>query len=206
MLICCYLHIVLIKLIVLVMILIYWQSQCCFGFCYCIALIRSCIFPFQNKILHNRLEALHIKLAEKDRNSVGISSSSGPDALGDAGLQNVINYLRRSKEIVCIFPFCVIYFTFQIWYYIEAYVFLPFHTVSFSDYHLLKTGRNRNIFVETGKAATAISSRLSISVVAGFLCIYWLALAVVMSILKYSSTLSIKKKFHQLSIWDIFFF
>lgn len=53
----------------------------------------------QNKILHSRLEALHIKLAEKDRRSVGISSSSGLDPLGDAGLQNVINYLRRSKEI-----------------------------------------------------------------------------------------------------------
>uniref|UniRef100_A0A2P2MGP2 Uncharacterized protein MANES_16G052800 n=1 Tax=Rhizophora mucronata TaxID=61149 RepID=A0A2P2MGP2_RHIMU len=53
----------------------------------------------QNKILHSRLEALHIHLAEKDRSSAGISSGSSPDLLGDAGLQNVVNYLRRSKEI-----------------------------------------------------------------------------------------------------------
>lgn len=61
----------------------------------------------QNKILHSQLEALHIKLAEKDRSSVGMSSSIGPDPLGDAGLQNVITYLRRSKEIVCIFLFAL---------------------------------------------------------------------------------------------------
>ncbi|KAA8523384.1 hypothetical protein F0562_009807 [Nyssa sinensis] len=54
----------------------------------------------QNKILHSRLEALHIKLAEKDRDSAGIfSGSSNQDPLDDAGLQNVVNYLRRSKEI-----------------------------------------------------------------------------------------------------------
>ncbi|XP_044468309.1 nuclear-pore anchor isoform X3 [Mangifera indica] len=54
----------------------------------------------QNKILHSRLEALHIQLAEKDRSSAGISSgSTGTDPLGDSGLQNVVSYLRRSKEI-----------------------------------------------------------------------------------------------------------
>ncbi|KAK4285608.1 hypothetical protein QN277_002284 [Acacia crassicarpa] len=54
----------------------------------------------QNKILHSRLEALHIQWAEKERNITGISSSSsGTDTIGDAGLQNVISYLRRSKEI-----------------------------------------------------------------------------------------------------------
>ncbi|KAF3448815.1 hypothetical protein FNV43_RR09528 [Rhamnella rubrinervis] len=54
----------------------------------------------QNKILHSRLEALHIQLAEKDRISSGLSSgSASPDTPGDADLQNVINYLRRSKEI-----------------------------------------------------------------------------------------------------------
>ncbi|KAH7848388.1 hypothetical protein Vadar_002210 [Vaccinium darrowii] len=54
----------------------------------------------QNKILHSRVEALHIKLAEKDCNSAGISSgSTSVDPLHDAGLQNVVNYLRRSKEI-----------------------------------------------------------------------------------------------------------
>ncbi|CAK9179681.1 unnamed protein product [Ilex paraguariensis] len=50
----------------------------------------------QNLILHSRLEALHIKLAEKDRGSSGIF---GQDSIHDAGLQNVVNYLRRSKEI-----------------------------------------------------------------------------------------------------------
>ena len=62
------------------------------------------IYVLQNKILHSRLEALHIQLAEKDRHSVGIpSGSTGTDTLGDAGLQNVVNYLRRSKEIVSFF-------------------------------------------------------------------------------------------------------
>ncbi|KAL3614899.1 hypothetical protein CASFOL_040560 [Castilleja foliolosa] len=50
-----------------------------------------------NKILHSRLEALHIKIAEKER---GIASGSGPQSLADNdGLQTVVNYLRRSKEI-----------------------------------------------------------------------------------------------------------
>ncbi|XP_062093054.1 nuclear-pore anchor [Humulus lupulus] len=54
----------------------------------------------QNKILHSRLEALHIQLAEKDRSSSGLSSgTAGPDALSDADLQKVIQYLRRTKEI-----------------------------------------------------------------------------------------------------------
>ncbi|WCJ28442.1 nuclear pore anchor [Euphorbia peplus] len=54
----------------------------------------------QNKILHNRLEALHIQLAEKDRTAAGISSGiTDPDSQSDAGLQNVISYLRRTKEI-----------------------------------------------------------------------------------------------------------
>lgn len=62
----------------------------------------------QNKILHSRLEALHIQLAEKDRGSAGISSGSTiSDPLGDSGLQNVISYLRRSKEIVS--SFCPIF-------------------------------------------------------------------------------------------------
>ncbi|XP_065853782.1 nuclear-pore anchor isoform X2 [Euphorbia lathyris] len=54
----------------------------------------------QNKILHNRLEALHIQLAEKDRTAAGISSSfTDPDSQSETGLQNVISYLRRTKEI-----------------------------------------------------------------------------------------------------------
>ncbi|CAH1431370.1 unnamed protein product [Lactuca virosa] len=48
----------------------------------------------QNKILHDQLEALHIKGAEK---SLGGAQSS--DTFDDAGLQNVVKYLRRSKEI-----------------------------------------------------------------------------------------------------------
>ncbi|XP_050233770.1 nuclear-pore anchor [Mercurialis annua] len=55
----------------------------------------------QNKTLHNKLEALHFQLAEKDRSAAGISSgrSTIADSQSDTGLQNVINYLRRSKEI-----------------------------------------------------------------------------------------------------------
>ncbi|KAI3730620.1 hypothetical protein L1987_61792 [Smallanthus sonchifolius] len=48
----------------------------------------------QNKILHDQLEALHIKLAEK---SQGLGS--GAHSSDDGGLQNVVKYLRRSKEI-----------------------------------------------------------------------------------------------------------
>ncbi|GAB2276376.1 hypothetical protein Dimus_011104 [Dionaea muscipula] len=54
----------------------------------------------QNKILHDRLEAMHIKLAEKDRNSTGLSSTnSNAESETNSGLQTVMNYLRRSKEI-----------------------------------------------------------------------------------------------------------
>ncbi|XP_047326588.1 nuclear-pore anchor-like [Impatiens glandulifera] len=54
----------------------------------------------QNKILHNRLEALHIKLAEKERSLSGVSSgSSDQDRINDNGLQSIVNYLRPSKEI-----------------------------------------------------------------------------------------------------------
>ncbi|KAL9262657.1 Nuclear-pore anchor-like protein [Drosera capensis] len=54
----------------------------------------------QNKILHDRLEAMHIKLAEKDRYSAGLTSGiSNTVSEIDSGLQTVMNYLRRSKEI-----------------------------------------------------------------------------------------------------------
>ncbi|KAL2524160.1 Nuclear-pore anchor [Abeliophyllum distichum] len=50
-----------------------------------------------NKMLHSRNEALHIKSAEKDR---GIASGSTSQTLGNEdGLQGVVSYLRRSKEI-----------------------------------------------------------------------------------------------------------
>jgi nucleoprotein TPR len=49
----------------------------------------------QNKILHSRLEALHIKLAETERTS----GKPASETIDDSGLQNVVNYLRRSKEI-----------------------------------------------------------------------------------------------------------
>ncbi|PKA47867.1 Nuclear-pore anchor [Apostasia shenzhenica] len=52
----------------------------------------------QNKALHNHLEALHVRLAEKEQSSVGISSLNF-DSQGDGDLQRVISYLRRSKEI-----------------------------------------------------------------------------------------------------------
>ncbi|WOG97961.1 hypothetical protein DCAR_0417302 [Daucus carota subsp. sativus] len=54
----------------------------------------------QNVILHSRLEALHIKFSERERGLAGNSSSNvDQDFSGDAGLQNVVKYLRRSKEI-----------------------------------------------------------------------------------------------------------
>ncbi|KAI3935317.1 hypothetical protein MKW92_053400 [Papaver armeniacum] len=54
----------------------------------------------QNKILHNHLEALHIKVAEKERSCFGGSSGSTDSAQhGDLDLQSVVHYLRRSKEI-----------------------------------------------------------------------------------------------------------
>ncbi|GAB4836732.1 hypothetical protein Ancab_001646 [Ancistrocladus abbreviatus] len=54
----------------------------------------------QNKILHERFEAMHIKIAERDRSRAGIGSTSTLQELQtDGGLQNVISYLRRSKEI-----------------------------------------------------------------------------------------------------------
>ncbi|ERN04211.1 hypothetical protein AMTRI_Chr08g209850 [Amborella trichopoda] len=48
-----------------------------------------------NKILLNRLEALDIRLAERERSVAGQS----PDKKNESDLQNVIGYLRRSKEI-----------------------------------------------------------------------------------------------------------
>ncbi|KAL8166555.1 hypothetical protein V2J09_008054 [Rumex salicifolius] len=54
----------------------------------------------QNKILHTRLEAMHIKSAERDRQMAGITSPAGStESESDSGLQSVITYLRRSKEI-----------------------------------------------------------------------------------------------------------
>lgn len=53
----------------------------------------------QNKILHDRLEALHIKLADKEHSSSGFSSKS-TDSKADDDIHNVVSFLRRSKEIV----------------------------------------------------------------------------------------------------------
>ena len=66
----------------------------------------------QNRILHNQLEALHIRLAEKERSIAGLSSQR-TDSHGEDDLHSVISYLRRSKEIVSIiisgvpFPYSV---------------------------------------------------------------------------------------------------
>ncbi|ESQ27187.1 hypothetical protein EUTSA_v10017995mg [Eutrema salsugineum] len=49
----------------------------------------------QNKLLHSRLEAMHLHSAEKDSRS----GCTGSDQLEDSGLQSVVNYLRRTKEI-----------------------------------------------------------------------------------------------------------
>ncbi|CAI9773199.1 unnamed protein product [Fraxinus pennsylvanica] len=50
-----------------------------------------------NKMMYSRIEALQIKLADKDR---GMASGSTSQTLGNEdGLQDVVSYLRRSKEI-----------------------------------------------------------------------------------------------------------
>jgi nucleoprotein TPR/epidermal growth factor receptor substrate 15 len=54
----------------------------------------------QNKLLHSRLEAKHLNSAEKNSRSGTISSgSTDSDHLEDSGLQRVVHYLRRTKEI-----------------------------------------------------------------------------------------------------------
>eukprot|EP00252_Welwitschia_mirabilis_P011319 TRINITY_DN2545_c0_g1_i2.p1 TRINITY_DN2545_c0_g1~~TRINITY_DN2545_c0_g1_i2.p1 ORF type:complete len:1411 (+),score=457.86 TRINITY_DN2545_c0_g1_i2:114-4346(+) len=53
----------------------------------------------QNKILLDRLEAMHIKIAEKERAEMGLDSQCQiPRQQGEEDLQAVIRYLRRSKE------------------------------------------------------------------------------------------------------------
>ncbi|XP_073117973.1 nuclear-pore anchor [Elaeis guineensis] len=52
----------------------------------------------QNKILHSRLESLHIRLAEREQSYAGLSSQN-VDSKTESDLQNVIGYLRRTKEI-----------------------------------------------------------------------------------------------------------
>ncbi|CAL5055819.1 unnamed protein product [Urochloa decumbens] len=52
----------------------------------------------QNRILHNQLESLHIRLAEKERSIAGFSSQR-TDSHAEDDLHSVISYLRRSKEI-----------------------------------------------------------------------------------------------------------
>ncbi|KAL9236694.1 hypothetical protein vseg_011330 [Gypsophila vaccaria] len=54
----------------------------------------------QNKILHSQLEALHIKLAEKESGMAGSGpANTSDDSQNEAGLQRVVSYLRRSREI-----------------------------------------------------------------------------------------------------------
>ncbi|KAH9316464.1 hypothetical protein KI387_025091 [Taxus chinensis] len=53
----------------------------------------------QNKLLLDRLEAMHIKIAEKERIDMGVSvHGEVTNNQGEIDLQNVIRYLRRSKE------------------------------------------------------------------------------------------------------------
>ncbi|CAO2047542.1 unnamed protein product [Urochloa humidicola] len=52
----------------------------------------------QNRILHNQLESLHIRLAEKERSIAGFSLQR-TDSHAEDDLHSVISYLRRSKEI-----------------------------------------------------------------------------------------------------------
>ena len=56
---------------------------------------------------------MHLHSAEKDSRSGKISSeSTGSDQLGDSGLQSVVNYLRRTKEIVREVPCWIVFFSF----------------------------------------------------------------------------------------------
>ncbi len=57
----------------------------------------------QNQLLLDRLEGVHIVAAETERKAAGILSDSGQssEVVGESDLQNVIRYLRRSKETVC---------------------------------------------------------------------------------------------------------
>jgi nucleoprotein TPR len=56
----------------------------------------------QNQLLLDRLEGVHIVAAETERKAAGILSDSGQfsEVVGESDLQNVIRYLRRSKETV----------------------------------------------------------------------------------------------------------
>ena len=67
----------------------------------------------QNRILHNQLEALHIRLAEQERGIAGLSSQR-TDSHGEDDLHGVISYLRRSKEIVST-HFCVCVIPYSLW-------------------------------------------------------------------------------------------
>lgn len=54
----------------------------------------------QNRILHCQLESMHMKLAGKDGDAVGVASAGASvDSQTDDGLNSVVSYLRRSKEI-----------------------------------------------------------------------------------------------------------
>ena len=49
---------------------------------------------------------MHLRSAEKDSRSGNLSSgNTDSDQLGDSGLQSVVNYLRRTKEIVREVPY-----------------------------------------------------------------------------------------------------
>ncbi|KAJ0986603.1 hypothetical protein J5N97_004959 [Dioscorea zingiberensis] len=52
----------------------------------------------QNKILHNRLESLHVRLADREQ-KVSSFGSQSIESQTDSDVQTVLNYLRRSKEI-----------------------------------------------------------------------------------------------------------
>lgn len=70
-----------------------------------LCMVTEILFVLQNMILHSRLEALHIKLAEREHGLTGNTSRNvDQDFSGDAGLQNVVKYLRRTKEIVRVAP------------------------------------------------------------------------------------------------------
>lgn len=87
---------------------------------------------------------MHVKLAETEHvsSSTGLRSGAS-DTQGESDLQNVINYLRRSKEIVCVFSY---------YYNCDKASFY-----GFQNFWFFIAGRNRNIIAQARKAETTVT-------------------------------------------------
>lgn len=111
----------------------------------------------QNKILHSQLEALHIQLAERDRGSFGTTSgSTGADTSGDTGLQTVISYLRRTKEIVSFLSLLLSLFLSPTYTHLDS--LFTCDDIYSLTYCFNLTGRDRDFVIETRKTTIAITS------------------------------------------------